>query len=291
MKPKARLIIFGVIVCVLLFSPINHRAHTVFLNRLLDAGHFPFFFLVTLVINYYLSSRKAIIFSLLVVVLSEAIQPLFNRSTTWVDLENGLLGVLLAGLFIFVWQLRPTKFALSLVFCLTGSVFFYTLIPSVRAWQTIVWQKEQFPLLAEFEDSRENNLWYIIRGKRCEYRIGQGKLSVKTTPRMYSGMTFDAGYSDWSPYSNLIFSVYNPGEQFYLIIRIDDDGDIEKYDSRFSGRFLISTGSNQIRIRVNEIKTNPIKRNLNISNITRVFFFVSPLDPSRHFELDNLRLE
>ena len=303
---------FSVIVVIALayaslFFPFRFEIDRFFWNRLLDAGHVPLFVVLSLVLYYALEGtarNKRIIGTAIVAtfvaVSTELVQPLLDRSMSWTDLLNGLLGIALGLIGLVVWSNPRRKVFIVAHSMLTAGIIIFALIPAWRSYRGISYRDSQFPVLGRFEDSRELELW---RGNGWgaspptalslsrEYKK-EGLRSLKIIPRgSWPGTHFSAGEMDWSGFNDFIFDVYNPRGERIFIIRIDDDGDTSSYRLRFNREVTLGTGWHEVRVPIIEIEHGPADRKLNISKIRDVLIFLAKRDNEATFYLDNVRLE
>jgi hypothetical protein len=157
--------------------------------------------------------------------------------------------------------------------------------------------RHQFPLLSDFETPFEIDRW-----------TGSAMLSIVTMPSIadsrllklslsteqYSGAALKYFDGDWTSASRLKFSLYNPDKDpLQITCRIHDlqhnDGH-EEYEDRFNRRYTLMHGWNHIDINLDEVKTSPARRSMNMSQIREIRLFTTSLPAPRIIYLDNVRL-
>jgi len=155
----------------------------------------------------------------------------------------------------------------------------------------------QFPLLSGFETPFEIDRWG--GGDRLSVvsirSISNSKLlKISLTTGKYSGVGLKDFKSNWTSARTLKISFYNPDKNpLRIICRIHDikhsDG-YEEYEDRYNRSFLLMPGWNQIVIDLGEVEESPSSRNMDMSHILRVGFFVVSLPAPRILYLDEVRL-
>ena len=112
----------------------------------------------------------------------------------------------------------------------------------------------EFPLLGDFENKSELSRWEGgARLSRDTEVSQQGNYSAKITMTTdhYSGVSLRHFPGDWSGWTGLAFSVFNPDREFELYYRVHDilhRGDMQEYSNRFNGKNVLHHGWNDIVI-------------------------------------------
>lgn len=106
----------------------------------------------------------------------------------------------------------------------------------------------------------------------------------------WPGVRYEAGGANWQAYETLACDVYNPGDSFGLTFRIDDRAGPSRYDDRFNRKMRIHPGWNRIRLPLDEIRSGPRARELDVAAIARVSLFGAKTESGPTFYLDNVRL-
>jgi len=207
---------------------------------------------------------------------------------------RNLLGAALAiCLFLPAKKSNITKNALLLIISLI-------LIDQVKLYQTVKQEIRahlNFPVLADFEQAEALRQWsgHSLTQSSEHKLTGQYSMKVKLMAGgQYSGFSFKHFPADWSDYQQITFSLFNPGQStIRLNIKITDfehDLYINQYNSRFNRQIRLINGWNQITIPLDDIITSPENRKLDITEISRVGFFMSHLKNNQIIYIDNMRL-
>lgn len=306
MRHGGKWIVLAAICGAALFIPFRFENDTLFYILLLDAGHLPGFFALTMFAHRFwpwdsppcarrLRAASALtIFSIAV----EIIQPLTGRSASTTDLINGIAGILLA--FILLASAdskRRTAIRLALI-PLGATCLAIAFLPAWRESAGMRWRAANFPLLADFETDAELRLWPASGDGTGADRSpahpshGQFSLQVKTAPSaIWPGVRLNAGGRDWSAYSALAFDIWNDGPEFVVTVRVDDDFPHKEREDRFYRDFPLATGWNHIRIPLSEIESSPRARRLDLRAIRTVAFFIDTPKAAHTFHIDHVRLE
>ena len=106
----------------------------------------------------------------------------------------------------------------------------------------------------------------------------------------YPGLGIKEPYPDWRAFKTFAFDVFAPipGP---LEFRVNDVEHNNEFDDRFNRRLNLEQGFRTIRIPIDQIRTGPKNRELDLSKIDRIQLFV--YKPSADFDLwlGNFRLE
>ncbi|MEK0449328.1 MAG: hypothetical protein RL088_1596 [Verrucomicrobiota bacterium] len=306
MRHGRKWLVLAAICGAALFVPFHFENDTLFYILLLDAGHLPGFFALTLFAHRFwpcdtppcarrLRAASALtMFSVAV----EIIQPLTGRSASTTDLINGIAGILLA--FILLASAdskRRTAIRLMLIplgaICLASAF-----LPAWHESAGMRWRMANFPLLADFETDAELRLWPASGDGTSADRSpahpshGQFSLQVKTAPSaIWPGVRLNAGGRDWSAYSTLAFDIWNDGPEFVITARVDDDFPHKEREDRFYRDLQLAAGWNRIRIPLSEIEPSPRARRLDLRAIRTVAFFIDAPKAAHTIHIDHVRLE
>ncbi len=318
-KKRSGLKVFGAVLAatlILCFTPMNVSGWNKTMNAICDAGHFPLFGLLAFTAIFLLSrtpsfdhgKRQALLVTLGVLVsifiaaLIEVIQPIFGRSEQFDDLITGGIGALYGGLggALFLKRKNIKIFALYLALLLPIAVFLLREVP--RAYSADAYRRQHYPRLGDFEDELEMLFWssekHILPEDlpaRVEANPATGgfALHIRGRQGMWIPAMYAAGKQDWSKFTELRFSAFNPGAPFPLLVRVDDDGDCKEVSGRFNIQVSMKTGNAQYAIPMEKILNGPKSRKLNISKIKSLIIAVPPIQEGKSAEvyLDDLRLQ
>jgi hypothetical protein len=271
----------------------------------LDAGHFALFGVVYLLLFVGLpvsdpgSWRHHWRLTLVCCVLAvsvEVIQPLVGRQGSLGDLVSGALGIVSALSGIRIWRARFGPGWRIGHAVLSLGAFGLLLLPAWAEWNAVNWRAQHFPLLADFESAAERLLWTAgsdttLVHSTMHVSQGQQSLEVRSPAGKRGRMVYDAGMERWDLHENLRFSVYNPGEPFDLRLLILDDSRRADVAGRFTGRYSIENGWNELRVSIDAVRDAPREGTLDLRAIWHcVFVFGGPRLPEQHFFLDGVRL-
>ena len=294
--------LLAALVCIAgFFIPFRFATDQAFYIHLMDAAHLPVFCALTLFAHAFCPwelppCRRRIFAAGGMAVLSgliEIIQPLAGRSHSWIDLTNGLAGILIALLFLVRSRwLVPIAIA--------GCVMAF--LPAWKESAGIRWRSSHFPLLADFENDDELRLWVgsglgNVRSdnvERVREHASQGEWSLRvvtTATATWPGVRLLNGNQDWRGKTALAFDIWNDGPAFTLSIRIDDDFPHQHHQDRFNAALQLTPGWNHLTIPLAEIESRPKNRRLNLAAIQRTILYVNEPEVEHTFFIDHMRLE
>ena len=294
-------------VSIFLF-PFKFRGNAEAMQRTMDMGHFIAFscfswFLYRLFLNWGdLNPLRTTFFcSLLLIFLIELIQPLFFRTASWIDVINGLCGLLVTSVGIWCWNTRQKPRVLGIYFLVSLIVFLFVSKPAAQAWYAVWWRHQQFPLLGDFEKRVALRLWQptdrldedTAKVSFSEKYVSSGihALKVETLRGAWSGVRYLAGSSKWGQFQSLKMEIYNPDLPFQLNLRIDDDQDTAQYGDRFDAVLPLSEGWNHVELSICEIEAGPKTRRLHMNAIHKMTLFTDLDAAPQVFYLDHVRLD
>ena len=272
-----------------------------------DLGHILFFFLASyLMITCTRSGRrekKSWLFfglSLLVVLVAGVIielvqQAIGGRSVDGWDVYRNLLGCLTAFTVTGALPLASRGYlflSAAVLVLLLAAV--WPLYPSLADERTA---RRQFPLLSDFETPFEQNRWKDVRQLQRQKNIvrrGQYALRVQLTTATYSGTSLFYFPHDWRDFRTLHFSVYNPDEEvLFLHCRIHDRLHTQhgmRFDDRFHKRFTLRPGWNDLSVSLQEVRTAPVSRLMDMAQVQGFGLFVIRQPRARVLYLDSIYL-
>lgn len=155
----------------------------------------------------------------------------------------------------------------------------------------------QFPVLGSFETPLEIGRWWAdgeISISKDIHLSGHSSLKTEYTTKKYSRLTMDYSLGDWDGYDSFHFSFFNPDtSDLKIICRIHDsrhkDHD-SAYSDRFHETFILKSGWNSIEIPIEDIRSAPATRKMELSELEAVSFFVVSLPENRIVYLDEVYL-
>lgn len=273
----------------------------------MNAAHLPVFAVFVWVgrallqMAFKFPAARANIVSFLLVVLAafgvEVIQPRFGRSGSLEDAIIGLIGATL--MFVTPWcHLRVRRIAWVIVVVIGSLGVSY---PAWRELLAIQHRDRQFPVLGDFERDDTLSYWIpagylepkpkLVSRSDAHAKTGTHSLHVRCIRGKWPGVFMTIGGQDWSGYEALSLDLYNPGNQFELGIRVDDDHpDSEFWGFRYDGLFHPTNGWNHIEIPIQTIAQGGRRRGMNITDLRRMILFVDWKQKPCEWYLDNVRL-
>lgn len=272
-----------------------------------NLGHILFFFPATwLAIKFFLLDKRQegswkfflLVFATVLVVGIgiELLQGIMGgRSVDPLDVCRNQLGSCAA--FVFTGVLPVSRTMLR--FLRAGVVVLlllavWPLYPALRDEYTA---RNQFPLLADFETPYELGRWqsrHRIYRQQDIVRHGRYGLRVQLSTAKYSGTGLFYFPNDWSKFNWLHFSVYNPeNETLALHCRIHDDKHGQHgrvFEDRFHKRFILQPGWNDLSVSLEEVRTAPSTRLMDMTSIEGFGLFVVRQQRTHVLYLDNIYL-
>lgn len=277
--------------------------HGLVYPQLINSGHaFVFFcanlFLLKLLLGHAQAPKKILfisLFSILIGLLIEYIQPYFGRNRSILDFYYDIIGVLFSAIFyirINTNRRKSASFLLILFFCLSIA------LPVFRMY--LWWQINHSPTLLNFDRDWEKYIYSFDSGVKFE-KISASHL-LKTTGQAgkfefdisdtYIGVSLDYPKADWRAYRKLSWKVFSEHQQaFYMSLRIHDSKHNQEYSDRFNYRFKVSPGYNMFEVSFNDIQTSPTSRSMEMDKIQSVKFFLTKPDRVTSLYLDNIELK
>ena len=100
---------------------------------------------------------------------------------------------------------------------------------------------------------------------------------------------------DWNNYQVLVMDFYNPSpEPLALVIKVTDyqhNISGHQHSDRFNQPIVLTSGWNEVRLSIAQIRQAPATREMEMDKITGVTIFAGRLQEPREFYWDNIRLE
>ncbi|MFO7784420.1 MAG: VanZ family protein [Thermodesulfobacteriota bacterium] len=155
---------------------------------------------------------------------------------------------------------------------------------------------QQFPVLSNFETRLQGKRWTNGTITHDISRHGRASLRVHLDAReTYPGTTLTHGFGDWKGYAALELSIHNPDPSpLRMIVSIRDlehsQNRRKGMRDRFDRSFTIQPGWNDLRIPVEDIRTAPHGRTLDMGRLTSMVVFTMHLPQDRVISLDHVRL-
>lgn len=303
---KLIFLLFIIVAAVLLFflntQPYSHRIFV----QLWNLGHTALFFFGTLaflIIRHRegVSSNLALIVWVAVVLalLTEALQEFTpTRLFSLIDMLNDVIGTILA---ITVYQFITKKIFISKLIIISaiciitlGSVTSNLFLFIYDEWQ----MHQEFPTIANFECPQELSRWSGDIALNVTYAVdGHYSLRVNLSNDKYSGATLRHLPNNWQNFDKLMFSLWVE-QTTMLTLRIHDKYHValnnpqrNQYQDRFNQAINLQQGWNHLSISIQQIKSGPAKRSLDVSKIKSVGIFSTEPHDTDVFMIDSMVLK
>lgn len=186
------------------------------------------------------------------------------------------------------------------LFGITFSLLGVVLWPVFCSFADEILTRYQFPLLADFETPFEASRFEGKTGSvsLSRERAFHGKRSLKLSffPGLWSGVTLQYFPFDWHRYTQLHFAVYNPEQQpVSLEVLIQDTLHKQRnmpYNDLYSRITSLPAGNwTVVRIPLAEVQKAPPTRQMDLTHIRSLGFFVEREAKPLTLYLDTIRLE
>ncbi|MFT6925926.1 MAG: putative membrane protein YwzB [Psychromonas sp.] len=289
-------------------------------ERLVEAlwpiGHivsFAFWAWLLLSFNAYIKSRgsKQQLFLLLLLTLIigggiELLQPFFSRSAQLGDLYSDLFGAFFAYLFFGNFNKNNNNFLIASRF-LYIILLLYLMFPAMQTVKDEFETRIDFPIIAKFDSSSELTRWKadlplsIVNSSELPVTRKSDtnlmKITFAAEKDSRAVLRFFAG--NWQGYKQIKFSFFNPNQELLKVRLIITDQNYDKSTSenhtsnqndRFGKWLLIDPGWNEYFVDLTDIENAPTERDMDLSNIAGVDFYMYKLKEPIILYVDNIEL-
>lgn len=270
--------------------------------QIINSGHALVFycanlFLLNLLLGSNANYKKILtisIFSIVIGLLIECIQPYIGRDRSLLDFYYDIIGVLFSAVIYLKIHSTPTRHTayLFIIFICLVSAF-----PAFRSY--LWWQHNHTSTLVNFERRWEEGIYSIDKGVTLEKVPASdvfketgyaGKLDFSISDT-YLGFSLNYPRSDWRAFNKLSWEVASHHQQaVYMSLRIHDLKHNQEYSDRFNYRFKVRPGYNLFEVSFIDIKKAPKSRSMEMDSIQSVKFFLSKPDKATTLYLDNIQL-
>ena len=158
----------------------------------------------------------------------------------------------------------------------------------------------EFPLLGSFESRLEMGRW-AAKEASCSRNTrhashGDHALELRLMPGEFPGVSLQWVKNDWQGYDWLCFDAFLEGDTpLALTVRVHDREhdrmDVQDYSDRFNHAFVLNPGARQVRIGLDEVRTAPRGREMDMAQVVNMSVFACLLKEERVVHLDHFRLE
>ena len=293
----------GLFLFLLLFINVDTLISERVMNALWPIGHVTVFaFWSFLLLHYHpqlkVTSLTKQLFLLTIFCLIfgggiELIQPFFGRSKEIGDVLMDYVGVLLSIVIVnrqrIHWGYKFTYIAL----------LSYLFIPSALVIYDEAKIRYEFPVLASFQQSIALTRWKadqpLSLAKPKQLTNNQTMMKITFVPRKYSGVALRYFQGDWQDYKTLTMRFYNPNIDALPVTLIITDKHYNKgkpnHLDRFDNDMQIQPGFSEISFPLATIKKGVKLRNMDLSQMAGVDFYMYDLTGPVYLYLDSLYLE
>jgi len=274
-------------------------------KSLWNFGHILFFALFPLLFlysrfvsgSYLRQCALALASALFLGLMVELIQGGLNRSPDVGDLFRNMLGAMVCLFFLSPTRKILSKKHLIILQITTVILICFQIYGVLTAVADEQMARRQFPILSGFETPFEIQRWSGDADFEIDRRVkrrGKASMRVELNTSTYSGVSLKYFPEDWEGFNYFQFSIFNPlYETLSITCRIHDLGHIQgeqKYEDRFNRTFTIPRGWNTITIRMDDIRSAPVKRRMDIQHIKGVGIFATRLPRKRIINIDDVQL-
>ncbi len=316
---KIVLLIGAVIGFLFLISYIELPSDSFLWRELQNTGHTPFFGVLSLIIlalsalilgkrikhpwgHYIISFCAASFISALI----EYLQIVGPRDADIADFMRNIAGIfsflgtasVVDGRLSEFWKASRQKYRyILLVFSM--AIFILSLVP-LASWSVSYFQRNKaFPVICGFDSGWEAS-FARPEGAKLDITVPPrkwgkpandlvGKLTFKKTT--YPGLVIEEPYPNWGDYEYFSFSVYSQLSAPVAIgLRVDDAHYNERDDDRFNGPLEVNPGPNEFIIKLDEIRSGPMFRDLDLESVAVVIIYSSRPEEEFVLFIDNILL-
>lgn len=276
-------------------------------NSLHAPAFMVFAMLLFLLLVQKVSQRAAItltaITALAAGILGELSQFLSSGQTSLSDLLSDSLGILFGiciGLLLITRRKnRSNRRHTTLLVMFSAIIALIVVYPVAHAVHNLVSQNRAMPTIMDFEENWQTRALFPMHGASTALRPapdswgnenGQA-VYVELSPMPFSGAKIYP-VSNWSEYTFLTFTAASGNSgNFEIVLRINDDAHNGNFSDRFGRRFELSSKKRVYRIPISEIRSAPADREMDITHIHAIFFFMRHPTGEETLILDDVRLE
>ncbi|MCI5210947.1 MAG: hypothetical protein D3910_19665 [Candidatus Electrothrix sp. ATG2] len=211
-----------------------------------------------------------------------------------VDIFRNQLGCLIMFALIASKMRQRKRSTASLYHIIAFSLISVALYPLTKTAIDELTASHQFPLLSDFETPFEIDRWTgnaLFSIHKGISRHGQHSLKVRLLTDEYSQATLASFPENWQGADSLFFSIFSCDDNLELTCRIHDAEHNNQYTDRFSRRFILKKGWNDLFIHLDDVQQAPTARLMNMKKIKQVIFFVSRQKEKHTIYIDHIYLK
>lgn len=265
-------------------------------RRLWDMGHSVFFALLAVNLVWWsiIKNHRQFFIACLMVfsvsLLIEKLQSFIGRDASWFDVLSNMSGFLFG--YSFIHAISKTILVLRL-FAISGLLPGCWAVLKSLIVMIVLWQ--QFPLLSGGDSSWEFAAW---GGRAQVVRIDDNpgrRYRVNFSGQAYQPANLRGFIQSWDEHQKLILQIENPSnEKFVLTLRISDRQHelfSQEYNDRFNRSIELLPGWNNVEISVEDIRSAPLNRQLNLQDLYVLKLFLPESGKPREIYLNRIFLE
>ncbi|WP_196140967.1 VanZ family protein [Aliikangiella sp. G2MR2-5] len=276
------------------------------IKEIWESGHFALFALLSIGLilftplqskNFLIRFIAITVFCLIAGLGTELAQLAFGRSFELKDIFNDFVGGY-AGFCLMIPgdKTRKTSSVVAIIL-----VFMLSLIGIRDLIFAVVDETrlpKEYPLLAGFESELELGRW---DSKHATLSIsdqhtthGSGSLKINWVPGDYPDVTLNHFVHDWRDHKAIHFDLYLEGdESLDIVFKVYDrlhPSSGYKFSDRFNEEITLKPGINHLSFDLEEVKTRPKSREVDLANIIAFSVFTIDLKKPKTLYLDSVRL-
>lgn len=229
--------------------------------------------------------------------MAEVIQTLFDREASLDDAWRNVVGACLATAFLC--PARPLSRRTRLILRLVAVTFLIiALFPLMRTASDELFRNRQYPVLSDFTTRFERDRWVATYGSRAwisdklEKDTGRKALRVELGSELYSGVALSCPFGDFGPHENLRLHIWNDAAvPVDLACRVNDLEHNNEWYDRFTDRFELQPGWNDVAFSIDKIRNSPRDREMNMAEIRVLILFRPRPSLPRTIYMDKVWLE
>ncbi|MCP4745869.1 MAG: VanZ family protein [Desulfobacteraceae bacterium] len=179
------------------------------------------------------------------------------------------------------------------------AMIFFETLPFIKSVADEVTACLQFPVLSNFETPFELDRWSGSSSRQLDHSVksqGRSSMQIEFGTEKYSDANLYFMPGHWNGFQSLRFDLYNPDRTpIQVMCCVNDLKHIElgyQFEDRFNRRIKIESGPrwHTVEISLNDIRTAPAKRFMNMNRIDNMALFTHQLDRKRTLYIDAVRL-
>ena len=297
------LVVAGLTILLFVGGPGGHWPRS--LRHLWDLGHIGLFGAAALLAlrtgleRRPLPSQAGFVLggALVLGAVTEWLQRGSDRNASLGDLQRDVIGAALVLAFASPAVGRLPRLQRGALRAAVLLALGWQVAPALLATVDELTARHDFPVLAGFERPFEVDRW---EGE-AEFRVvdtpvrgGHRSLRVDLGTSTYSGVSLAEFPGDWTGHRVLEFSVFNPdADALELVCKVNDREHQRRgyaYQDRFNRSLTVGPGWNDFSIPLEEIRTAPVEREMDLARIATFQLFAVRLPRPRSFYLDQVQL-